>query len=114
MYSRTESSAHGMLFDHIRKVIFPEPRVATMVELTDKLIDFMSTIGVTVVRNHAKKFIRRRIKGEFAGDKGKLLVMPDNLTVQMLATEYMKVKNEHDTFSQTHKDSSSHTLKKVA
>ncbi|KAI0230442.1 hypothetical protein LSAT2_019238 [Lamellibrachia satsuma] len=92
-----------------------------MVELTGKLIYFMNTLGVTAVRNHTRKHTRRRIEGEFGeslhmfdGDNGRLLVVSDKLTVEMVATEYMKVKIELDTISQIHTDSSSHKTKNVA
>ena len=122
VYARAEHAAYCRLFYYIRYLLtlFLQPHMSTMVELTDKLIHFMNTLGVTVVKNHTKKHIRRRLETEFGeslhilpGDKGRLLVVPDNLSMQMLATEYLKVKNELDTHCSVSKDSTQ-MLKKVA
>uniref|UniRef100_H3B9B3 Uncharacterized protein n=1 Tax=Latimeria chalumnae TaxID=7897 RepID=H3B9B3_LATCH len=95
-YSNAEMTVYDMLFDHIRKTIFPEPHVVSMVELTEKLISFMNSLGVAAVKVHTKH-IRRKLEGEF-GDSlqifpsDRLLIVPNNLTVQTLAKEYIKPK----------------------
>lgn len=52
---RTESHVFEMLFDHIRKDIFPQLQVVPMDEMTVKLIHFMNTLSMTLVKNHTKK-----------------------------------------------------------
>lgn len=90
-----------MLFANIRDELFPNPRVLTMVELTASLVLYMKTHGVEEVQASAKKHIGRKLQGELKeslpispDDTGKLLVIPDNLKITMLAAEHMGLKGE--------------------
>lgn len=73
-----------------------------MVELTaDLSVSYMKAQGVEDVQPHTKKHIRRRIEEEFGesllifpDDRGKLLVLPDNLKITALAAEQMQMKGE--------------------
>ena len=106
VYARAEQCAYEMLFNFIRQTLFTKPHVTKMVGLSEQLVLFMNMQGVTVVKSHTRKHIWRKLELEFGeslyivpGEKGKLLVIPDNLTVQMIALEYMKLKGEFDALS---------------
>ena len=72
-----------------------------MVELTANLVLYMKAHGVEEVQANTKKYIRRKLQGEFVeslltfpDDNGKLHVIPDNLKITTLAEEQMRMKGE--------------------
>lgn len=100
-YADVEDDAYQMLFANIRDELFPNPRVLTMVELTASLVLYMKTHGMEEVQASTKKHIGRKLQGELKesllispDDTGKLLVIPDNLKITMLAAEHMRLKGE--------------------
>ena len=100
-YSDAECNAYKLLFDYIRETVFDKPRVIPMTVLTVKLVDFMTSFGIMSVRNFTKKHIRRKVETEFgdsihifSGDNGRLLLVPDNLSVEHLAKENFKLSEE--------------------
>jgi hypothetical protein len=100
-YTSVESSAYDRLWLH-QEGHFHSTPCGRYGRVDWPIIYFMNTLGVTMVKSHTKKHItsvggwrQNLVKVHiFPGDKGKLLVATDNLTVQMLAAEYMKVKDE--------------------
>ena len=100
-YYEAERTAYTSLFEFIRTDLLQNPRVVKMTDLTIKLISFMTLAGITSIHNSTRKHIRRCLETEFKDvlqifpdEKGKLLVMPDSLSVQDLAKENMKLTDE--------------------
>jgi hypothetical protein len=99
-YTEAENKAHDLLFAYIRCDLFCNPRVIRMTDLTNKLTQYMHTLGFEDTKNHTKKHTRRKLESEFGdslciiSQNGKLLVMPDNLTREELAKENAKLQAE--------------------
>ena len=90
-----------MLFNQIRAELFPHPHIESMVNLTQKLVANMHALGIENIKPQTKKHIRRKLETEFedsieiiSDDKGKLLVIPDNLTRSMPVKHNMSLLNE--------------------
>ena len=71
-----------------------------------RLVASMHLFDITEVLVSTKKHIRRKLENEFAGslhilpdEKGKLLVLPDNLSLYDLARHNQRLQAELDTFS---------------
>ena len=100
-YEDVLNQSYSELFVFIRNDLFVNPRVTTMVELSDRLFASMNSFGVKEVKDSTKKHIRRKLESEFGKSlhifpdaKGKLLLCPDNLTVCELAKQNQSLKTE--------------------
>ena len=100
-YYLKEKEAFTMLFNQIRAELFPHPHIESMVNLTPKLVANMHALWIENIKPQTKKHIRRKLETEFedsieiiSDDKGKLLVIPDNLTRSMLVKNNMSLLNE--------------------
>lgn len=100
-YYEAERNAYSSLFEFIRTDFLQKPRVIKMTDITIQLVSFMTLAGIHSIRNATRKHVRRCLETEFEDvlqifpdDKGKLLVMPDSLSVQDLAKENMKLADE--------------------
>ena len=110
-YADAEDDAYQMLFANIRDDLFPNPRVLTMVDLTENLVLYMKAHGVEEVRASTKKHIRRKLQGKFGESllifpdhSGKLLVIPDNLKITALAAEQMRMKGKLNSLKEGNSD----------
>lgn len=89
------------VFAYIRDGQIEHPTVAPSTDLTSKLVTEMAECGVIQVAPSTKKHLRRKVEAEFGeslhiipNDKGKLLVYPDNLTMDELVKVCQKLKDE--------------------
>ena len=94
-----------MLFDYIRSELLKNPKVVMMTSLTKELVDNMNFLGIQDVKPQTRKHIRRKLEAEFGNsleivsdERGRLLVLPDNLSKAMLATENMKMGAELESY----------------
>ena len=85
--NHAEYDAFTDLFRYIRTDVLDAEAVITMVDLTKKLESFIQSRGIEGLSESTKKHIRRKIEAEFGStieifpdEKGKLLVMPGNLS----------------------------------
>lgn len=88
-YNISESFAYQQLFNHIRQELIAKHHIEQMKNLTEKLASYMHADGVTDIKVHTKKHIRRRLETEFGpclkiicGNNNRLLVIPDNITFE--------------------------------
>ena len=101
IYGETVSQAYSELFHYISEELFSNPEVMMMTDITSRLVDSMKTFGVEKVQDSTKKNIRKRIETEFGNslhiipdDNGRLLLYPDNLTIQALVRENQSLKKQ--------------------
>lgn len=106
IYEAAVSQSYSELFHYIREELFGTPKVLMMTDITSKLAASMKNFGVDKVQDSTKKHIRQRIETEFGGSlhiipdhNGKLLIYPDNLTVQELVRENQSLKKQLKTLS---------------
>jgi len=100
-YLAAEREAYLLLFKHVRKTLFVQPEVVRMMELTEKLLNFLHELGINDVKPSTKKHIRRKLECEFkkslhfvSDDKGKLLVYPDGLSLEQVVVKMMKAEEQ--------------------
>ena len=72
-----------------------------MTKVTGKLVSYLQVFGINDLRHHTKKDIRRKLECEFkesfhfvTDDKGKLLVYPDNLSLDKVVVATMKAEEQ--------------------
>lgn len=90
--------AYGSLFEYIRNDIIPNKKVVRVTSLTAKLNSFLPSGEIS---ESIRKSIRRRLKTEledsvhiFPDDKGWLLMVPDNVTLQDVVLENQSLQRE--------------------
>lgn len=100
-YQAAEQESYTLLFQYVRDTLFAEPTVLRMTEVTGKLVSYLQSFGINDVRPHTKKHIRRKLECEFkeslhfvSDDKGKLLVYPDNLSLDQVVVAMMKAEEQ--------------------
>ena len=100
-YMIAEQKAYRLLFKHVCEILFVQPTVVKMMELTKILLKFMSDFGICEVKDCTKKHIRRKLECEFreslhyiSDDEGKLLVFPDNLSVEQVVLRMTKAEEQ--------------------
>ncbi len=100
-YEAAERMALCKVFAYIREGLIEHPAVVPFTDLTSKLVTEMAECGVTQVAPSTKKHLRRKVEAEFGeslhiipNDKGKLLVYPDNLTMDELVKVCQNLKDE--------------------
>ena len=105
LYSTKEHEAYEMLFSHVRSDLLKDPEVVMMTSLTKELVDNMNFLGIQDVKPQTWKHISRKLEAEFgdsleivSDERGGLLVIPDNLSKSMLATENMKMVAELESY----------------
>ena len=100
-YRKAEQEAYKMLFKDIRDSICVDPKVMRLTKLTEQFVQIMQSLGQREVKSHTKKHIRRKLESEFgtslhfvACSNGRVLLYPDNLSVQTLVVESIKLEDE--------------------
>lgn len=100
-YQAAEQESYLLLFQYVRDTLFAEPAVVRMTELTGMLVSYLQTCGINDVKPHTKKHIRRKLECEFkeslhfvSDDKGKVLVYPDNLSLDHAVVAMMKAEEQ--------------------
>lgn len=100
-YQAAEQESFVLLCQYMRDTLFAEPTVVRMTELTGKLVSYLQTFGVNDAEPHTKKHLRRKLEWEFkeslhfvSDDKGKLLVYPDNLSLDQVVVAMMKAEEQ--------------------
>ncbi len=86
---------------YIREGLIEHPTVVPFTDLTSKLVTEMAECGVTQVAPSTNKHLRCKVEAKFGeslhiipNDKGKLLVYPDNLTMDELVQVCQKLKDK--------------------
>lgn len=100
-YTTAERDSYVELFEYIREEVLTSPDVITLSNLTSRLTLTMKYKGATDIKPSTRTHIRRKLEREFGSsihifpdDKGKLLLVPDNLSVFELAKMYHATKQE--------------------
>lgn len=100
-YDAAVSQSYDELFHYIRMELFNTTKVLMMTDLTSRLVASIKSFGIDDVRDSTKKHLRRKLEKEFGeslhiipDQKGKLLLYPDNLTVQDLVRENQTLRRE--------------------
>lgn len=85
-YEAAVEEAYESLVQYIKEELMTNPDVVPLVTLTAKLKDFISSRGFIDVKDSTKIYVRRKLEGIFGDEllifpdeKGKLLVLPNNL-----------------------------------
>ena len=98
-----EEKAFSDLFKYIRLEVIGKKSVVTMTELTSKLEVLAQARGKEKLSEATRKHIRRKIEAEFGSillifpdDKGKLIVVPQNLSVEDIVKMNLVMKKELD------------------
>lgn len=108
-YNDAEKRSYEQLFAYIRSDLFQAPRVDKITNLSDRLSKFMEDAGYNAkgIKPQTKKHLRRKLEREFqeslhifSDDKGKLLIMPDNLSIVALAKENIALKEQMRSLTQ--------------
>lgn len=101
LYQEIEREAYTNLYVYIRTDIIPNKKVIEMTCLTSKLESFMFSSGVERMTNSTRKHIHRRLESElessvdiFPDDKGKLLVVPDSVSLKDVVLENQTLQRE--------------------
>ena len=101
-YQIVEKQVFTNLFEFIRTDVIPNKKIVSVTSLTSKLDSFMLSGEVKfALRDSTRKHVRRRLEGEllnsihiFPDAKGKLLLVPDNVTLQEVAVEVQSLRSE--------------------
>lgn len=100
-YWDIEQRSYENLFDFIREEVIASPDIIALKSLTHKLIQIMQSFGVSTVKESTKNHIRRKLENEFGNsihifpdDKGRLIVMPDSMSIYDLAKRFQATKQE--------------------
>jgi hypothetical protein len=95
----TVKEAYANLFDYIITDIFPGKKIVLVTSLTMKLESFMLSGGVELLRDSTRKHIHRTLKSElgdsvhlFPDDKGKLLMVPESVSLQDVVLENQSLR----------------------
>ena len=100
-YQIVEKEAYANLFDYIRTDIIPSKKIVPVTSLTMKLESFMLSGGIELLRDSTRKHIHRTLKYElgdsvqiFPDNKGKLLMVPDSVSLQDVVLENQGLRRE--------------------
>ena len=97
-----ESQASDKLYEFIRLDLLENPRLVKKVELREKLMIYMRSMGATEISESTKKHFGRNLEKE-CGDllqskdllnNNKLFVLPKNLSKVQLAREVVTVSHQ--------------------
>ena len=104
-YQIAEERSYQLLFNFLRMEIIGRPKVIYLTEITERLVQFMNENGVDSIKESTKKHIRRKLLNEFgellsflSNENGRVIVIPQTMTMQQLAEENLKLKAELQTF----------------
>jgi hypothetical protein len=100
-YSKVECDSYDDLFKFIRTSIIPNQEIVPLASLTDKLKSIMISKGIDEVKDSTKKNIKRNVLKHlgnclkiYSDNTGKLLVVPDTVTVETVVKENQRLKDE--------------------
>lgn len=100
-YQEAEKQAYEELFLYIRNELLPNPEVLALTDLTSRLERSMNLLGFTQIKPSTKKHVCHKLESELEGslhfvpnDKGKLLLYPDSLSVDNLAKQAHRMKQD--------------------
>ena len=101
LYQEIESEAFTNLLEYIRTDIIPNKKVVPMTSLTSKLELFKLSGGIERMTDSTRKHIRRRLESDlgrsidvFTDDKGKLLVVPESISLKDVVLENQTLQRE--------------------
>ena len=100
-----ESQAYDKLFEFTRLDLLVNPRVVKMVDLREKLMIYLRSMGATETSESTKKRARRKLQKEFGDllkfedlqNNNKLFVLPKNLSKLQLAREMVRYLSNYTT-----------------
>ena len=98
-----EEKAFSDLFAYLRSEVLEKQSITTMTQLTKKLEIFAEAHGQEHLSESIKKHIKRKLEAEFGPilvifphDKGKLIVVPDDLSVEKVVKTNLTMEKELD------------------
>ena len=104
-YIKVQSDAYGDLFSFIRNEMLPDRVIVPVAKLLCRIENFMQVRGFKI-RDSDKKHIRRRLESEFGDilhiykdESGKLIAVPNSVTVEDMVLENRKFKKEVKTLT---------------
>ena len=118
-YDEIENEASLLFSEWMRQEVFPSHSVVNMSRLYEQHACTMKSLGITEIKPSTQKHFRRKLEKEFGDvirishdDKGRLLVMPSNITVHDLAMTNQRLMKELD--EKRDADDSTDLVKQVA
>ena len=104
-YGMAERESYANLFEYIRSEIIPNKEIVSVAFLCSKLESFMLSCGINNLHDSTRKHIHRKLLCElansvkiFTDDKGKLLMVPDSVTLKDVAVELQSLRRELETW----------------
>ena len=104
-YGMAERESYANLFEYIRSEIIPNKEIVSVAFLCSKLESFMLSCGINHLHDSTRKHIHRKLLSElansvkvFTDDKGKLLMVPDSVTLKNVAVELQSLRRELETW----------------
>lgn len=99
-YNEVESEAYDDLFTFIRNEMLPDKLIVPVATLAARMENFMHSRGYRM-NESTKKHIKRRLDSEvgdifhiYKDEAGKLLAIPDSITMQDMVLENKNLRNE--------------------
>ena len=98
-YCSIESQASDKLYEFIRLGLLENPRLVKKVDLREKLMIHMRSMGATEISQSTKKHFRRKLEEEFGDllqfedllNNNKLFVLPKNISKVQMARDVVSV-----------------------
>ena len=92
-YVNFESEAYQMLFDYIRSDVLANEKIVRLIEITELLVSYLTSLGVEEIKLSTKKHIRRDLQAEFGDvllfenllETTSVFIVPANLTPLQVA-----------------------------
>ena len=103
-YCNIESQASDKLYEFISLDLLENPRLVKKVDLREKLMIYMRSMGATEISESTKKHFRRKLEKEFGDllqfedllNNNKLFVHPKNISKVQLPRELVTVSQQLD------------------
>ena len=103
--------AFDFIVDYIRTQIFENPHIVALADSTQKYVAKLLQYGQTSRYDSAKKNLKRKLEQEFKNSlhfcqaaNGRVLMYPDNLTMDSLVIEHFHLKQEMSRFREMSSD----------
>ena len=104
-YNKVQSDAYDNLFSYIRNEMLPDRLIIPVATLVCRMENFMQDRSFKI-RDSDKKHIRRRLESEFGDilhilkdESGKLIAVPNSVTIKDMVLENRKLKKEMKTLT---------------
>ena len=115
-YVNFESEAYQMLFDYIRSDVLANEEIVRLIEITELLVSYLTSLGVEKIKLSTKKHIRRDLQAEFGDvllfenllETTSVFIVPANLTPLQVAKYLTLLLEKQDNASQSSRSANIH------